>query len=427
MFGSLKEKLKNWTSKIKEEVFGKEEEIKEETKKAFEKKAIKKKSSKKDKNKKQEKKEKNIKEKKENFEEELQKEILTEEKTQEREKNLETEKTPQKKEDNQQQLEEKEGFFSRFFKRKPKEEFHEEEKEKSASEIKKEEEIEEKEGFFSRFFKKELTEEKFEELFQELELTLLENNVAFEVVEKIKEEMKKNLVNKTNYNLEEELKKIIEELLIEPENFIEKIKDSLKNKKPFVILFVGINGTGKTTTLAKIAHLLLKNNFSVCFAAADTYRAASIEQLEEHAKKLNVPIIKKDYGVDPASVGFEAIQYAKKHNVDVVLIDSAGRLNNKESLMRELEKISRVNNPDMKIFIGESITGNDSIEQAKAFDEKINLTGTILSKADVDEKGGTILSIGHVTKKPILFLGVGQKYDDLEEFNKKKVIEKLGL
>jgi len=284
-----------------------------------------------------------------------------------------------------------------------------------------------KEGFFSKFFKRELSEEKFDELFQELELTLLENNVSFVVVQKIKEELKKEVVGKNDYNLEESLKRIIKDILIEPENFLKKIKDSLKNKKPFVILFLGINGTGKTTTLAKIAYLLKKNNLSVCFAAADTYRAASIEQLEEHAKRLNISLIKKDYGVDPASVGFEAIQYAKKNNIDVVLIDSAGRLNNKESLMNELEKISRVNNPDMKIFVGESITGNDSIEQAKAFDEKINLTGSILSKADVDEKGGTILSVGFVTKKPILFLGTGQKYEDLEEFNKEKVIERLGL
>ncbi|MEM4181972.1 MAG: signal recognition particle-docking protein FtsY [Candidatus Pacearchaeota archaeon] len=395
MFESLKNKLKNWTEKIKEEVFGKENE---EAKKIEEKKETQKKRTKKSK-----KKQKKF-EKKDNAKETLVEDIKKEE----------------------GKTEKKEGFFARIFRLGEKEEQKQEEKvilEKE--EVLKEKKVEE--GFFSKIFKKELNEEKFDELFQELELTLLENNVAYEVVEKIKEELKKNLVGKKNYEFKEELRKIIKDILVEPENFLERIKNSLKERKPFVILFVGINGTGKTTSLAKIAHLLLKNKLSVCFAAADTYRAASIEQLEEHAKKLNIPLIKKDYGTDPASVGFEAIQYAKKHNIDVVLIDSAGRLNNKESLMNELEKIARVNNPDMKIFVGESITGNDSVEQAKSFDEKIGLTGSILSKADVDEKGGTILSIGYVTKKPILFLGVGQNYDDLEEFNKEKVLERLDL
>ncbi|MEM4605871.1 MAG: signal recognition particle-docking protein FtsY, partial [Candidatus Pacearchaeota archaeon] len=341
----------------------------------------------------------------------------------EEEKKVPTEEEIKKLDEKEIKKEEKKSFLSRFFKLK---------EEKAEEQLRKidEKDIkakETKESLLSKIFKKELTEEKFEEIFKELEITLLENNVAFEIVEKIKEELKLKVIGKKDYNLEEEIKKTIESVLIEPDNFIEKIKNSLKEKKPYVILFVGINGTGKTTTLAKIAYLLLKNKLSVCIAAADTYRAASIEQLEEHAKNLNVPIIKKDYGTDAASVGFEAIQYAKKNNIDVVLIDSAGRLNNKESLMKELEKISRVNNPDMKIFVGESITGNDSIEQAKAFDEKINITGSILSKADVDEKGGTILSIGYITKKPILFLGVGQKYEDLEEFNKRNILERLGL
>lgn len=399
MFGLLKEKIKSWTTKIKEEVFGKEQVVIEEKKKR---------------DKETKKEEKLVKIKKES--------------KKKKNKKTQKEETLLEKSNEQKKAEKKENFFSRFFKHREKEQTEKQHEEKDIEEETIKKEIsKEDEGFFSRFFKKELTDERFEELFQELELSLLENNVAFEVVEKIKEELKKNLIGKRNYELEKELKKIIEEILIEPKNFIEEVKTSLKQKKPFVILFVGINGTGKTTTLAKVAYLLLKNKISVCFAAADTYRAASIEQLEEHAKKLNVQVIKKDYGVDPASVGFEAIQYAKKHNIDVVLIDSAGRLNNKESLMTELEKIVRVNNPDMKIFVGESTTGNDSIEQAKAFDEKISLTGSIISKADVDEKGGTILSIGYITKKPILFLGTGQNYEDLEEFNKEKVLERLGL
>src|SRR3989344_2066707 len=279
------------------------------------------------------------------------------------------------------------------------------------------------------FFKRTLDEEKFEELFSELELILLQSNVALETVDSIKSSLKKRLIGKIlkEVNLEEELKNSIKEILINPPNFLEKINESLKEKSPFVILFAGINGAGKTTTIAKIANYLQKNNLSVCLAAADTFRAASIEQLKEHAEKLKVHLISKDYGSDPASVGFDAISYAKKNKINVVLIDTAGRLQNKDSLMKEIEKISRVNKPDMKIFLGESITGNDCLEQARVFNEVINLTGIILSKADVDEKGGTAISVSNITKKPIYFLGTGQSYDDLEVFDKDKVIKRIGF
>jgi len=288
--------------------------------------------------------------------------------------------------------------------------------------------IEEKSGFFGSF-KKRLTEEKFEEMFEELQMILLQNNVAYEAVESIKNSLAEKLIGKNlkEVNLAEELKNSIEELLINPPDFLKTIKNSLEVKSPFVIIFAGINGSGKTTTIAKVANYLQKNKISVCLAAADTFRAAAIQQLEEHANRLKVPIIKKDYGADPASVGFDATAYAKKHKINVVLIDTAGRMQNKDSLMKEMEKIARVNKPDMKIFLGESITGNDATEQAKAFNEAIDLTGIILSKADVDEKGGTAISVSSVTGKPILFLGTGQKYENLEIFDKKKMIEKLGL
>ena len=286
----------------------------------------------------------------------------------------------------------------------------------------------EEKGFFLKF-KKRLTEELFEELFEELEIILLQNNVAYAAVESIKKSLSERLIGKTlkETNLSEELKNSIESILTNPPNFLKEIKDSLEVKRPFVILFSGINGSGKTTTIAKIANYLQKNKLSVCLAAADTFRAAAIQQLEEHANKLKVPIIKKDYSSDPTSVAFEAISYAKKNKIDVVLIDTAGRMQNKDSLMKEIEKICRVNKPDMKIFLGESITGNDATGQAKAFNESIGLTGIILSKADVDEKGGTAISVSHVTGKPILFLGTGQKYEDLETFDKKKLVKKLGL
>jgi len=290
------------------------------------------------------------------------------------------------------------------------------------------EEPEQKQGFFDKFRTK-LTEEKFEELFQELEMILLQNNVALEVVEKIKTDFKEQLIGKnlSDINLAQSLKKSIEQILLNPPDFIAEIKQSLTQKQPFIILLAGINGSGKTTTLAKLTNLLKKNHLTCCVAAADTFRAASIEQIQEHADKLKIHLIKKDYGADPASVGFDAIAYAKKHHIDIVLIDTAGRMQNKDSLMKEIDKICRVTRPDMRIFVGEAITGNDATEQAKAFDNAINLTGIILSKADVDEKGGTALSVSYVTKKPIFFLGTGQDYNDLERFNKERVIKSLGL
>jgi len=287
--------------------------------------------------------------------------------------------------------------------------------------------IEEK-GFFKRFEKR-LTEEKFGELFKELEMILLQNNVAYEAITSIKNSLAERLIGKTlkKVNLAKELKDAIESILINPPNFIKTIKESLEIKSPFVIIFAGINGSGKTTTIAKVANYLQKNKLSVSLAAADTFRAASIEQIQKHAEKLKIHLTKKDYGSDPASVGFDAITYAKKNKIDVVLIDTAGRMQNKDTLMKEIEKISRVNKSDMRIFLGESITGNDAIEQAKAFNKTIDITGIILSKADVDEKGGTAISVSQATGKPILFLGTGQEYKDLEVFDKKKMIEKLGL
>ena len=170
-----------------------------------------------------------------------------------------------------------------------------------------------------------------------------------------------------------------------------------------------------------------KNNISVVLAAADTFRAASIEQIQIHADKLKVPLIKHDYGADPSAVGFDAIKYAEKHKIDVVLIDTAGRMHTKTNLLTEMDKICRVTKPDLKIFVAESIAGNDATEQAKTFHEMIDIDGSILSKADIDEKGGTIISVSHATHKPIFYLGTGQKYQDLKLFNKQEFIESLGL
>ena len=287
----------------------------------------------------------------------------------------------------------------------------------------------------SKVTKVKISEKEFEIYSEELEMLLLENNVALEVAEKMIKKLKEKIIGKELLKKEVEgeikdcFKEIIEEILIEPFDLVEKIKDKLTDQKkdPYIILFCGINGTGKTTTLAKIADFLKSKKISCVIAAADTFRAASIEQIKEHGEKIGVKVVSQEYGSDPAAVGFDAIKYAKKNFIDCVLIDTAGRMHTSKNLLKEIEKISRVCKPDTKIFVGESITGNDVIEQAKSFDWEIGIDGVVLTKADIDEKGGTALSVGYITKKPILYLGTGQQYDAIEVFDKKKFIKKLGL
>src|SRR3989344_5789894 len=288
--------------------------------------------------------------------------------------------------------------------------------------------VEKEGGFFARLKKKlstsVLKQEEFDEIFEELEFILLENNVALEVVDKIKEELGKDLVGisvkkgEVEKIIKDSLKKAIESVLIEGKDLIKEIEKSLD--MPYVILFFGINGSGKTTSVAKLAWKLKEENVNCVLAAGDTFRAASIEQLEIHANKIGVPIVKGEYGKDPASVAFDAISYAKKHKIKVVLIDTAGRMYTKQNLMKEMEKIVRVSKPNKKIFVGESITGNDATEQARMFNETAGIDGIILTKADVDERAGAILSVSYATGKPILFLGTGQEYKDLEKFEKRK-------
>jgi fused signal recognition particle receptor len=290
------------------------------------------------------------------------------------------------------------------------------------------------EGISARLSKIRISEKDFEVYGEDLRTLLLENNVAYEVAGKIIAELKKRIVGKEllKKEIEDEIKEVLKEIirgiLIEPYDIIGKIKEKTKDQKePYIILFVGVNGTGKTTTIAKISYFLSKKDISSVIAAADTFRAASIEQLKKHGERLGVKVISQQYGADPAAVGFDAVSYAKKNHIDCVLIDTAGRMHTAKNLMKEIEKISKVCKPDLKLFIGESITGNDSVEQAKSFDWAIGIDGIILTKADIDEKGGTALSVGDVTKKPILFLGTGQEYDKMEVFNKEKFVKDLGL
>ncbi len=402
MFNFLKKKLKSWFGKSKKELEQEaEKEEKEAAKKGKEKKAAKE----------AEKKEKARPEKpkkKKKTEEELKKERgITEEIIRDIGKEKLEIKTPE------EQVEE--GIAK------------EEIKEESAKKL----------GFFEklkRVFAYTLTQDRFEEIFGELELLLLESNVAIEVVEKIKADLKQQLVgkqlkkDKIELEIKEALKKALNDILIDPEDAIKEIKEYKKiSGEPYKILFFGINGAGKTTSIAKFANICLKNKLSCILAAADTFRAASIEQLQIHADKLGVKMIKHDYGSDPASVAFDAIKYAQQNKIDVVLIDTAGRMHTKENLLHEMQKISRVTKPNLKVFVAEALAGNDATEQARAFNEMIGIDGSILSKVDVDEKGGTIISVSYITKKPVLYLGTGQNYSDIELFNKKKFIERLGL
>lgn len=312
-----------------------------------------------------------------------------------------------------------------------------EEKAEEQAEVKAEEKLKEdkpKKSIFSKLkdsvTKKSLSEDKFNDMFWELEVALLENNVAVQVIEKIKSDLRGELVDsKVPFGKAQDV--IIESLSRSVEGLFDvasvDVLGEARKKKPYTILFVGVNGVGKTTSIAKLAHLLNENGLKCVMAAGDTFRAAAIQQLEEHAKKLNVKLIKHDYGSDPAAVAFDAKKYADAKGMDVVLIDSAGRQHSNSNLMEEMKKMVRVAEPDLKIFVGESITGNDCVEQANSFNETVGIDGIILSKADVDEKGGAAISVSYVTKKPILYLGTGQGYGDLQTFDKQQILKNIGL
>ncbi|HEC88134.1 MAG TPA: signal recognition particle-docking protein FtsY [Thermoplasmata archaeon] len=272
-----------------------------------------------------------------------------------------------------------------------------------------------------------ISERKIDELLWNLEMALLEADVALEVVEEIKRGIKKKLSGISRKDaknaVENALKETIKNILVKSEgNFFEELKNK---EKPYVIMFVGVNGSGKTTAIAKLAYLLKNKGYTCVMAAGDTFRAGAIEQLEIHADKLGVKLIKHDFGADPAAVAYDAIEHAKAKHKDFVLIDTAGRMQTNINLMEEMRKIKRVAKPDLIIFVGDSLTGNDAIEQAKKFNEVVGVDGVILTKVDADAKGGAALSIAYTIKKPLYFIGVGQGYDDQIPFNADWMLKRI--
>ena len=275
----------------------------------------------------------------------------------------------------------------------------------------------------TRFGGRKIREAKLGEVLTELEMILLESDIAFEAVEHVIESIREKLLHAkikrkedVGEYIEESLKEAIEEMLsIDLIDFEEFVINA--EQKPVKIMFVGVNGTGKTTVIAKLAHRLKKMGRSVIIAAADTFRAGAIEQLEIHAQRLGVRLIKNSAGSDPAAVAFDAVEHARARHKDVVLIDTAGRIQTNTNLMNEMKKLKTVAKPDMIVFVGDSLAGNDAIQQARKFDEAVGIDCAILTKIDADAKGGAALSIAYAVKKPILFLGIGQGYDDLQPYS----------
>jgi fused signal recognition particle receptor len=274
-----------------------------------------------------------------------------------------------------------------------------------------------------------IDEKKLDELLWDLELGLLESDVAYSVIDSIKKDIKEEIRNtpfarlRSGDFVETVLKNAISHVLTANDfDFNEFIE---KSKKPVVIMFIGVNGTGKTLSIAKIARLLHKQGKTCVMAAGDTFRAGAIEQLTIHANNLGVKIVKHGHGSDPAAVAYDAIEHAKAKHKDVVLLDTAGRMQTNSNLMDEMAKIKRVAKPSLIIFVGDALSGNDAVEQAKRFNEVVGIDGVILTKVDTDAKGGSSLSIAYTIGKPLLFIGVGQEYDDQIPFDAEWMVKNI--
>jgi fused signal recognition particle receptor len=269
----------------------------------------------------------------------------------------------------------------------------------------------------------EIRETDLKGLLWELELSLLEADVEQTTAEEICREIRQGLVGKKigkkediGNVLKEEIRKALSSMMETAGiNLLGEIKK--KKAKPYRILYLGPNGAGKTTTMAKLSYLLQSKGLKVIWSASDTFRAASIEQLEKHADKLGIRVVKHSYGADPAAVAFDAIKAAQSRGIDVVMIDSAGRQETDKNLMQELQKIARVAQPDLRLYVGEAFTGQALLQQAQEYDKMVGVDAFVLTKIDTDAKGGTVISLLYKMKKPVLFVGTGQQYTDLQPFN----------
>lgn len=273
-----------------------------------------------------------------------------------------------------------------------------------------------------------------DDILEELEWMLLESDISSEAVTSVLSALRKSLVGARLRRgaelakvLEAALKRALRNLLAAGYwDFDASVQSYLDaGDAPVVVMLVGVNGTGKTTTAAKIAHRLQSNGHSVIAAAGDTFRAGAIQQLESHCENLGIRCISSQRGGDAAAIARDAIESAKAKGIDVVLVDTAGRMQNKTNLMKELEKVRRVADPHLVLFVGDALAGNDAVDQAKMFQEMMKFDGAVLSKMDTDAKGGAGLSIAYATGRPIVFAGIGQGYDDLLQFNPDWLLDEM--
>ncbi len=276
---------------------------------------------------------------------------------------------------------------------------------------------------------REISQKDLDKVLEDLKVSLIQADVALDVAELICEDLSDKLSGqevkrtKVEETIKESFRYTVKDILAqETPDLVEKVKE---DEGTTLVLFLGFNGSGKTSTLVKFANMLKKEGIEPVLAAGDTYRAASIEQLEKHGDKLGLKVVKHDYGSDAAAVIYDAVEHAKTEGKGAVLADTAGRSHSDANLMDELGKICRVNDPDHKVLVIDSLTGNDAVEQAKEFRETVGIDGVVLTKMDVNEKGGAALSVARSLDEPILYIGVGQEYDDLEKFDAEQISKRI--
>jgi len=289
-------------------------------------------------------------------------------------------------------------------------------------------------GLVQRISQKGLSDKEIEKILDEFLMILVQNDVAYSVAEKIcsslREKLKSMEVRRFS-DSSEPARAALSEVLLEvlkgggEDNFFKVLNQCKTDHRVAIVLFVGVNGTGKTSSIAKIGRLLIQKGYSVVIAAADTYRTGSIEQIDEHARRIGIRTIKHDYGGDAAAVAFDAANYANAHGINVVLIDTAGRMQTNKNLLEEMRKIARVAKPDLTILVADALTGNDAVEQAQKFSEAVHIDGVIITKLDADAKGGSAISMATVIGRPILFATVGQKYEDIISFEPEQMVHSI--